>query len=89
MEDFYLKSLLPNYNILTETGNSFGYKHTEIIRIKMKTLYSEERRKIIGELNKGKSLSKATIDKIRQSSLNRKKPVYSEENLLSLKKRSK
>src|ERR1700722_17980644 len=32
LEDFYLKSLLPNYNILTEAGSSFGYKHTEITR---------------------------------------------------------
>lgn len=36
LEDFYLKSLLPNYNILTEASSSFGYKHTEIVRIKMK-----------------------------------------------------
>jgi len=36
MEDFYLKSLLPNYNILTEAGSSFVYKHTEFTRIKMK-----------------------------------------------------
>lgn len=28
LEDFYLKLLLPNYNILTEAGSSFGYKHT-------------------------------------------------------------
>lgn len=26
LEDFYIKSLLPNYNILTEAGSSFGYK---------------------------------------------------------------
>jgi len=26
LEDKYLKSLLPNYNILTEAGSSFGYK---------------------------------------------------------------
>ena len=51
LEDFYLKSLLPNYNILTEAGNSFGYKHTEITRIKMKSNYSEERRQRIGNLN--------------------------------------
>ena len=35
LEDKYLKSLLPNYNILTEAGSSFGYKHTEVDRIKM------------------------------------------------------
>ena len=48
LEDFYLKSLLPNYNILTEAGNSFGYKHTEITRINMKANYSLERRLQIG-----------------------------------------
>jgi len=89
LEDFYLKSLLPNYNILTEAGNSFGYKHTEITRIKMKAEYSQERRNKIGELNRGKSLSKETIEKMRQSSLNKKKRVYSEEALFNMKKKSK
>ena len=28
IEDFYLKSLLPNYNILTEAGSSFAYIDT-------------------------------------------------------------
>jgi hypothetical protein len=56
LEDFYLKSLLPNYNILTEAGSSFGYKHTEMTRIKMKANYSEERRDSIGNLNKNKKL---------------------------------
>jgi hypothetical protein len=54
MEDFYLKSLLPNYNILTEAGSSFGYKHTELDRIKMKANYSLERRLFIGNLNRGR-----------------------------------
>jgi len=89
LEDFYLKSLLPNYNILMEAGNSFGYKHTEITRIKMKAQYSQERRDKIGELNRGKFLSKETIEKIRQSNLNKKKRVYSEEALFNMKKKSK
>jgi hypothetical protein len=55
----------------------------------MKIQYSEERRKRIGELNRGKSLSKDTIEKIRQSSLNKNKQVYTEESLLNMKKRSK
>lgn len=66
LEDFYLKSLLPNYNILTEAGSSFGYKHTEITRIKMKTNYSEERRLLIGSLNKGKNLSQEAKDAIKK-----------------------
>jgi site-specific DNA-adenine methylase len=44
MEDYYLKSLLPDYNIVTEAGNTFGYKHSEITRIKMSENYSPERR---------------------------------------------
>jgi len=89
LEDFYLKSLLPNYNILTEAGNSFGYKHTEISRIKMRAQYSQERRDRIGQLNLNKSLSKETIEKLRQSSLNRAKLVYSDKSLLNMKKKSK
>lgn len=77
IEDFYLKSLLPNYNILTEAGNSFGYKHTEIDRIKMKANYSQERRNIIGLLNKDKKLSKSTIEKMRNKALPRPSHIYS------------
>jgi len=36
LEDKYLKLLLPNYNILTEAGSSFGYKHTDVDRQKMR-----------------------------------------------------
>lgn len=32
LEDHYVKSLLPNYNVLTEAGMDFGYKHTAIFR---------------------------------------------------------
>lgn len=71
LEDKYLKSLLPNYNILTEAGSSFGYKHTEVDRIKMKDIYSHERRNRIGNLNKGKKLSPEIIEKMREKALNR------------------
>ena len=77
LEDFYLKSLLPNYNILTEAGSSFGYKHTEIDRQKMKDIYSDARRERIGNLNRGKSLSLETIERIRQKALLR--PPMSDE----------
>jgi group I intron endonuclease len=87
LEDFYLKSLLPNYNILTEAGSSFGYKHSEITRINMKSNYSEERRKAIGSLNKGKSLSPNTIELMRQAALTQ--PNYSAEAIKNMKKRSK
>lgn len=78
LEDKYLKLLLPNYNILTEAGSSFGYKHTEIDRKKMKDIYSDERRERIRNLNKGKTFSLETIEKMRQAALNR--PPMSEES---------
>lgn len=71
LEDKYLKLLLPNYNILTEAGSSFGYKHTEVDRKKMKDIYTDARRDIIGNLNRGKKLSKEIIEKIRIKALNR------------------
>jgi group I intron endonuclease len=88
LEDIYLKALLPNYNILTEAGNSFGYKHTETDKMKMKSNYSLERRLKIGNLNKGRSLSKETIDKMRVKAFNRQKVVYSEQGKLNMKKKS-
>jgi group I intron endonuclease len=80
LEDQYLKHLLPNYNILTEAGSSFGYKHTEIDRIKMKEIYSDERRERIGSLNRGKIFSPQTIEKMREKALNR--PPMSDETKL-------
>ena len=71
LEDKYLKLYLPNYNILTEAGSSFGYKHTEVDRLKMKEIYSRSRRERIGSLNRGKTLSKEIIEKIREKALNR------------------
>jgi group I intron endonuclease len=89
LEDFYLKSLLPNYNILTEAGSSFGYKHSEISRLNMKTSYSEERRTAIGNLNKGKSFFPNTIKLMKESALNRIKPIYTLEAIQNMKKKSK
>jgi len=71
LEDRYLKLLLPNYNILTEAGSSFGYKHTEVNRQKMKDVFSDARREMIGSLNKGKKLSPEIIEKMRAKALSR------------------
>lgn len=89
LEDFYLKSLLPNYNILTEAGSSFGYKHTELSRLKMQIAFSPERLEFITNLNKGKKFSIETINKLKQKALLRKKINYSSEALLNMKKKSK
>jgi group I intron endonuclease len=89
IEDFYLKSLMPNYNILTEAGSSFGYKHTELSRIKMKSNFSIERREFITNLNKGKKFSNETLEKMRQKASTRAKINYTLEALLNMKKKSK
>jgi hypothetical protein len=60
MEDYYIKSLLPDYNIVTEAGNTFGYKHSfaeHVTRLKIIQNYSPERRLWIGNLNKNKPMS--------------------------------
>ena len=90
-EDLYLKTLLPNYNILTEAGSNFGYKHTEIDRLKMKSNYSLVRKLKIGNLNRGKKLSGETIEKIREKALSRDRTKInlSEQSLLNMKKNSK
>jgi group I intron endonuclease len=89
LEDFYLKSLIPDYNILTEAGSSFGYKHTEVTRLKMKSQHSDERRNQIGNLNRGKNFSPDVIEAMRKAALSRDKIVYSEEALLNMKKKSR
>lgn len=89
IEDFYLKSLLPNYNILTEAGSSFGYKHTELDRIKMKTNYSLERRKLISNLNRNKKPPKEVIEKMKEKAFLIGKESLSEQSLLNMKKNSK
>jgi group I intron endonuclease len=96
LEDFYLKSLLPNYNILTEAGYTFGYKHTEINRIQLKGLWSPTRPSIysmesleqIRNLNKGKSLNIETKEKI-VTDLTGKIRSYSDKSILNMNKKSK
>ena len=74
---------------MTEAGSSFGHKHTEITKMKMKTNYSLARKLFIGNLNKSQNLTRETIEKIRASSLNRKKVIFSDQAKLNLKKNLK
>jgi len=71
LEDKYLKTLLPNYNILTEAGNSFGYKHNEVIKKKMSENFSNERKEFIRNLNLNKKLSIETKKKLSEQALKR------------------
>lgn len=81
LEDFYLKSLLPNYNILTEAGLSFGYKHTELSRIKVEKNFSLERRKFTNLNKSNKFINKIESGKALKKDNNK--------DLLKMKKDSK
>lgn len=78
LEDKYLKLLVPNYNILTEAGSSFGYKHTEIDRKNMKDIYSDARQDQIGKLNGGKIIFSEATEKIREEKALMRLPVADE-----------
>jgi len=54
-ETWYIQKLLSEYNILQSAESSLGYCHTAETREKMKAIYSDSRRQVIGVLNKGKN----------------------------------
>ena len=85
LETKYIKTLLPEYNIFTEAGNSFGYKHNEEIRKKMSENFSEERRNFIRNLNLNKNLSIETRKKLSESALKRP-PMTNETKLKCITK---
>ena len=85
LETYWIQTYLPSYNILLEAGNSLGYEHTEEVKQKMKELYSDERRKQIGLLNKDKSLSDSVKYLMREAALNRSDEVKQKYRLASSK----
>lgn len=68
-EDYYIETLKPEYNIAKLATNATGWKHTEESLQKMRENYSDERRKTIGGLNKGKTLSEETRALLRKGVL--------------------
>lgn len=71
LEDHYITTLTPIYNIALNASNTLGVKHTEATKTKMRLNYSSERRERIGALNRGKPLSASTIESLRVAALNR------------------
>lgn len=68
-EDYYLKTLKPEYNIAPLASNSIGWKHSEESLSKMRENYSDERRQRVASINKGKTLSQETRELIRKAAL--------------------
>ncbi len=72
LEDKYLKFIIYLIIIyLLKQVLVLGINIPEVDRQKMKDIYTDARREIIGNLNKGKNLSEETIEKMRTSALNR------------------
>ena len=78
LEQSYLDTLDLEYNIAEIAGSSFGVKHSEATKAKMRANYSSERREAIGALNRGTKLSAITIARITAAALSR--PPMSEES---------
>jgi len=85
LETKWIKTYLPSYNILLEAGNSFGDKHTEETKQKIKDNYSNERRERVGLINKDKPLSEVVKNLIREKALNRTDEIKNKFRLTSSK----
>lgn len=72
MENKYIELLKPKYNKSPVAGNTFGFRHSDETKIKMRANYSNERREKIGSLNKGKSLSADTKTLLKNRAIARK-----------------
>lgn len=68
-EDFYIKLLKPEYNILEMS--SIGYLHTAETRQKMKRDSSYLRRQRLGLLNRGKKLERDVVEKLARAAQSR------------------
>ena len=86
LETSYFSKYKPIYNILTTAGSSIALKHTEETKHKMRSNYSDERRELIGNLNKGKGLSDST-KKLMSETINErfKDANYKAQFLLKIK----
>lgn len=85
LETYWIKTHLPSYNILLEAGNSFGFKHSEEVKQKMKDNYSDVRKERTGSLNKGRQLSDSVKAQLREKALNRTDEVKNKYRLASSK----
>lgn len=72
-ETHFITLYSPEYNILQIANSSVGYLHTDLPKLKMKEIYSQERKGAIGALNRGRTFSEerkqlfSKIAKLRNS----------------------
>lgn len=73
LETNYICLMQPAFNILTEASNSFGYKHTDETILKMKSLFTEERKELLRKLQYSRkgNWSEESKNKISINNINR------------------
>lgn len=83
LETMYLISLMPSYNILKEAKTSKGYKHNDETIEKLKSLFTNERRSLLRQLqlNRKGNWSETSKEKLRQIALNRPQNYLTQEGI--------
>lgn len=79
---------MPKYNILTEAGNSFGYRHNEESLLRMKLSFSDERRELLRQLQKNRKglWSEKSKTKLNNIALNRPHDYISDHSIKNISK---
>lgn len=90
LETSYISLIMPKYNILTEAGNSFGYKHNEESLLKMKLAFTDERKKLLKQLqiNRKGLWSEESKNKLKNVALNRPSDYISLKGKINISKGS-
>lgn len=84
LENFYLQLLTPVYNLAPQAGNTYGMQHTAETKALMSANYSKSRREAIGSLNRGKTFSPVTIQRMTDAALARGPMPSETKELVSL-----
>ena len=73
-EQFYLNTLVPEYNILRYANSLLGYNHTKgTIEILKQKVISSEHKELLSLVHKGKVVSQETKKKLASATTNYKK----------------
>ena len=76
-EDRYIQLLSPSYNVAPQASNTFGVKHTDETKARMRDAFTPERRLQVGDINRGREYTYEERERIRQQALTR--PPMSDE----------
>ena len=69
LENHYLNSLSPEYNLLNDATSSLGLKHSDSTKLNTKLNFSDQRKAFIGQLNINNKLSTSEIAALSHSAI--------------------